>query len=55
VRAGLAEGRTAGQLRGVIWLIDAIVKWLPGFRSGYMDTIMGQADGQPGCSAPCSR
>jgi hypothetical protein len=32
----------------VIWLIDAILKWLPGFRSGYMDTIMGQADGQPG-------
>jgi nitrite reductase (NO-forming) len=33
---------------GVIWLIDAILKWLPGFRSGYMDTLMGQADGQPG-------
>jgi nitrite reductase (NO-forming) len=33
---------------GVIWLIDAILKWLPGFRSGYMSTIMGQADGQPG-------
>src|SRR6266702_8950702 len=33
---------------GVIWLIDATLKWLPGFRSGYMDTIMGQAQGQPG-------
>ena len=33
---------------GIIWLIDAILKWLPGFRSGYMDTIMGQAQGQPG-------
>lgn len=33
---------------GVIWLIDAILKWLPGFRRDYMDTIMGQADGQPG-------
>ncbi len=33
---------------GLIWLIDAVLKWLPGFRSGYMDTIMGQADGQPG-------
>jgi len=32
---------------GVIWLIDATLKWLPGFRSGYMGTIMGQADGQP--------
>jgi hypothetical protein len=28
---------------GAIWLVDAILKWLPGFRSGYMDTIMGQA------------
>jgi len=32
---------------GIIWLIDAILKWLPGFRSGYMDTIMGIRDGQP--------
>ena len=27
---------------GVIWLIDAILKWLPGFRSGYMGMIMGR-------------
>ena len=33
---------------GVIWLIDAVLKWLPGFRASYMSTIMGQADGQPG-------
>ncbi len=33
---------------GVIWLIDAVLKWLPGFRADYMSTIMGQADGQPG-------
>ena len=32
---------------GVIWLIDAVLKWLPGFRASYMDTIMGQAQGQP--------
>jgi uncharacterized membrane protein YphA (DoxX/SURF4 family) len=32
---------------GIIWLIDAVLKWLPGFRSGYMDTIMGSRDGQP--------
>ena len=37
---------------GVIWLVDAILKWLPGFRSGYMDTIMGQAQGQPGWLQP---
>jgi nitrite reductase (NO-forming) len=33
---------------GVIWLIDAVLKWLPGFKDGYMDTIMGTRDGQPG-------
>jgi len=33
---------------GIIWLIDATLKWLPGFRAGYMDTIMGIRDGQPG-------
>ncbi|MBI1379294.1 MAG: DoxX family membrane protein [Frankiales bacterium] len=32
---------------GLIWLIDAVLKWLPGFRDGYMDTIMGQSEGQP--------
>jgi len=33
---------------GVIWLIDAILKWLPGFRSGYSDEITSAAKGQPG-------
>ena len=37
---------------GVIWLIDAVLKWLPGFRSDYMDTIMGEAQGQPGWTKP---
>lgn len=37
---------------GLIWLIDAVLKWLPGFRASYMDTIMGQADGQPGWLKP---
>ena len=37
---------------GVIWAIDAALKWLPGFRSSYMDTIMGQAQGQPGWLKP---
>jgi nitrite reductase (NO-forming) len=32
---------------GLIWLIDATLKWLPGFRTSYMDTIMGIRDGQP--------
>ena len=33
---------------GMIWLIDATLKWLPGFKDGYMSTIMGIRDGQPG-------
>jgi uncharacterized membrane protein YphA (DoxX/SURF4 family) len=37
---------------GIIWLIDAILKWLPGFRSDYMNVIMGQAQGQPGWLKP---
>jgi nitrite reductase (NO-forming) len=37
---------------GIIWLIDAILKWLPGFRASYMDTIMGEAQGQPGWLQP---
>ena len=37
---------------GVVWLVDAVLKWLPGFRSNYMATIMGEADGQPGWVRP---
>ena len=37
---------------GGIWLADAALKWLPGFRAGYMDTIMGEAQGQPGWLQP---
>jgi nitrite reductase (NO-forming) len=37
---------------GIIWLIDAVLKWLPGFRSGYMGAIMGEAQGQPGWLKP---
>jgi nitrite reductase (NO-forming) len=37
---------------GVIWLIDATLKWLPGFRDSYMSTIMGIRDGQPGWLRP---
>jgi uncharacterized membrane protein YphA (DoxX/SURF4 family) len=37
---------------GIIWLIDAVLKWLPGFRAGYMGTIMGEAQGQPGWLKP---
>ena len=39
---------------GVIWLIDAILKWLPGFRSDYTSVILGRAQGQPGWLRPWS-
>ena len=32
---------------GVIWAIDATLKWLPGFKDSYMSTIMAIRDGQP--------
>lgn len=37
---------------GVIWAIDATLKWLPGFRSSYLATISGMARGQPGWLHP---
>ena len=36
----------------MIWLIDAILKWLPGFRSDYMDALKEGASGQPGWLKP---
>lgn len=32
---------------GLVWLVDAILKWLPGFRSDYMDALREGAAGQP--------
>src|SRR5262249_17591014 len=37
---------------GVIWLIDALLKWLPGFKDSYMSTIMSIRAGQPGWLQP---
>ena len=37
---------------GVVWLVDAALKWAPGFRREYMATIMEQAQGQPGWLKP---
>jgi uncharacterized membrane protein YphA (DoxX/SURF4 family) len=37
---------------GMIWLIDAVLKWLPGFRAGYMAMISGAGTGQPGWLNP---
>jgi len=33
---------------GLIWLVDATLKWLPGFRSTYFAAVTGVAQGQPG-------
>jgi nitrite reductase (NO-forming) len=40
---------------GFIWLIDAALKWAPGFRSGYMDAISGAQDGQADWMRPWFR
>lgn len=40
---------------GLIWLVDAILKWLPGFRAHYMDTVMGVSQDQPGWLQPWFR
>lgn len=40
---------------GVIWLIDAVLKWLPGFKDSYASTITGIAQGQPGWLQPWFR
>jgi nitrite reductase (NO-forming) len=32
---------------GLIWVIDAVLKWLPGFRKDFMMEIMGAAQNQP--------
>src|SRR5207247_6948112 len=31
---------------GVVWLVDAILKWLPGFRSEYLDALKEGSQGQ---------
>ena len=36
----------------MIWLIDAVLKWLPGFRAGYLGMIAGAGKGQPGWLRP---
>jgi len=40
---------------GVIWLIDAVLKWRPSFRASFVDQFRGAAQGQPGWLAPWFR
>ena len=32
---------------GIVWLVDASLKWLPGFRTSLVSTVQEAADGQP--------
>jgi nitrite reductase (NO-forming) len=36
----------------LVWLIDATLKWLPGFRSGFSSMLNQAADGQPAWLRP---
>ncbi len=40
---------------GAVWLVDATLKWLPGFRSTYPDLLKEGADGQPNWLKPWFR
>jgi uncharacterized membrane protein YphA (DoxX/SURF4 family) len=37
---------------GLIWAVDAGLKWLPGFRNSFGQMLSGLADGQPGWLKP---
>ena len=37
---------------GVIWAIDAALKWTPGFRAGYLGYLTSAAKGQPSWLQP---
>jgi uncharacterized membrane protein YphA (DoxX/SURF4 family) len=32
---------------GMVWLVDAALKWLPGYRTNFLDQLMVGAQGQP--------
>ena len=40
-------GTTVRLLFGVIWAIDAYLKWLPGYRQSYISNLKQTAQGQP--------
>lgn len=37
---------------GLVWTVDAGLKWLPGFRQGFSGMLAGAATGQPGWLQP---
>jgi uncharacterized membrane protein YphA (DoxX/SURF4 family) len=40
-------GTTVRLLFGLIWAIDAVLKWLPGYRHNYISNLKSVAQGQP--------
>jgi uncharacterized membrane protein YphA (DoxX/SURF4 family) len=47
----MLSGRASTALRlgfGLIWAINAFLKWLPGYRRTYLDALKSAAQGQPG-------
>jgi nitrite reductase (NO-forming) len=40
-------GTTVRVLFGSIWAIDAVLKWLPGYRHHYIRNLQSVAQGQP--------
>lgn len=40
-------GTTVRLIFGVIWAIDAFLKWLPGYRHSYINSLKQTAQGQP--------
>jgi thiosulfate dehydrogenase (quinone) large subunit len=40
-------GTVVRLLFGTIWAIDAVLKWLPGYRHSYIDNLKTAAQGQP--------
>ena len=49
-RASWRPGLGADAVRltfGIVWLVDASLKWLPGFRTSLVSTMQEAADGQP--------
>ncbi len=52
---GLIRSHAVRIAFGVVWLVDATLKWLPGFRTSYLDLVEEGADGQPDWLKPWFR
>lgn len=58
IRPAIEDGRTARHFAvvraifGLVWAIDATLKWLPGFRSNFQSIIDEAGHGQPSWLSP---